>query len=313
MTTHATDPATGHRSEVLVVGEALIDRVRDASGAETEHVGGSPANVALGLARLGKAVRLLTAIGRDARGHRIASELNASGVHLDPRSWSLEATSSATAVLEADGSANYVFDIQWPLNPVPADGPERLLHIGSVAASLQPGAESVAEAVERSRERMLISFDPNIRPALMRPHAESISNTEALIAKSDVAKLSDEDAGWLYPALSIGQVLDHLLDLGAALAVVTRGARGSVVSSQVARVEIAAPRVTVRDTVGAGDSYTAGLIDAILDDPTILSARDEEALRRLGTHAATAASLTVQRDGAQPPSRHELQRALAAL
>lgn len=304
-------PTVENRS-VLVVGESLIDVVRDASGNELEIVGGSPANVAQGVARLGNPVRLATAIGRDDRGQRIASELEYSKVQLDPGSWRLATTSSATAVLEADGSAHYTFDIEWPPIPVPTVRAERLLHIGSFGTYLHPGAESVIQAVERMSDHMLISFDPNIRPALMGTHAVGVSTTERLIGKADVVKLSDEDASWLYPALSIDEVLNHLLELGVTIAAVTRGASGSVLASRIARAEIAAPAVRVRDTVGAGDSYTAALIDAILRDPTILSNPDEGALRSGGTHAATAAALTVQRNGAQLPTRSELQRAIAA-
>jgi fructokinase len=125
---------------------------------------------------------------------------------------------------------------------------------------------------------------------------------------ADVVKLSDEDAGWLYPDGEPDGVLDRLLALGARVVVLTRGAAGSRIASRHARVDIDAPKVRVQDTVGAGDSYSAALIDAVLGSPSILADATEAELSRLGRYAATAAAVTVQRVGASPPTRADLSQ-----
>lgn len=299
--------------DVLVVGEALIDIVRDERrGTESEHVGGSPANVALGVARLGPRVRLRTALGDDARGRRIAAHLESAGVIVDAASWALAETSTAHATIGPDGSADYVFRVEWPPTGISTEDAARVLHIGSIAAVGASGFDSVRDAVADVAGRLVVSFDPNIRPALLGDRASTVEKVEALTALSDIVKLSDDDAAWLYPDLDLSEVLGRLLSLGAGVAAVTRGGQGVVLASAVARAEVAAPSVRVRDTVGAGDSFSAALIDLAVRDPALLEHPDLESLLSLGRYAATAAAITVQREGADPPSRADLDRALGA-
>ncbi|NUP74006.1 MAG: hypothetical protein HOQ07_05065 [Sinomonas sp.] len=151
---------------VLVVGEALTDIIRTPVGTR-EHPGGSPANVALGLARLGVSTAFLTALGRDARGDAIAARLVAAGAEVLPESWSLPATSTARARIADDGGASYEFNLAWELPAeveLPAAGH---VHIGSVGAFLEPGASRVEELVRRLRPSATVSFDPNLRPDLL--------------------------------------------------------------------------------------------------------------------------------------------------
>ena len=295
--------------EVLVIGESIVDIVVDeATGAEEEHVGGSPANVAVGVARLGRNVTLCTALANDAKGQLVAAHLAASGVNVDPNSWTLMKTSTARAVLAADRSATYSFEVEWPQRQFPFSGTERLLHVGSIAATYRPGAHDVLAAVERSAGHRLICFDPNIRPLLADSHPQALQQVEAVASLSDVVKLSDEDALWLYPDLGADEVLDRLLALGARVVAMTCGAAGSRIASRRARVDVRAPQVRVQDTVGAGDSYSAALIDAILGTPSILHNATEVELSRLGSYAAAAAAVTVQRVGANPPTRADLSQ-----
>ena len=301
-----TAVTTHQRDGVLVIGEALIDIVEHAErGHAEEHVGGSPANVALALGRLGNPVRLLTALGRDARGERIERHLTDSGVVVDRRSWVLDRTSTARATIH-DGAATYDFDITWPLDVNPEPITERVVHVGSIAAFLLPGADAVYRLVEHVAGDAIVSFDPNIRPALSGNRRSAIARVESLVEKSDIVKLSDEDAAWLYPEWPLDAVAEHLLECGARLVAITTGATGAQLASQRARVQVPAPTVKVRDTVGAGDTFSAGLIDAALRDLSLLSTLDEDSLFTLGCHAAAAAAITVQRPGADPPTRHEL-------
>jgi fructokinase len=308
-TADAADAVASDAVEVMVIGESIVDiMVDEATGSEEEHVGGSPANVAVGVARLGRNVTLCTALANDARGDFVAAHLVSSGVNIDPNSWTLMKTSTARAVLAADRSATYTFQVEWPRRIFPFSGTERLLHVGSIAATYWPGAHDVLAAVEQSAGHRLICFDPNIRPALAGAHPQALQQVEAVASMSDVVKLSDEDAGWLYPDREPDGVLDRLLALGARVVVVTRGAAGSRIASRHARVDIDAPKVRVQDTVGAGDSYSSALIDAVLGSPSILADATEAELSRLGRYAATAAAVTVQRVGANPPTRADLSQ-----
>ena len=293
--------------DAVVVGEALIDVVTTPNS-RVEHPGGSPANVAFGLGLLGVPTGLLTAIAPDARGTSIENHLHRAGVTLLPGSKSL--TRTATATLGRDGSASYDFDIHWELPPTrPAYFP-RILHTGSIATFLNPGAGAVKALLEQAHKHCIITYDPNIRPSLLGSQAEAKAIFEELTSLTDVVKLSDEDARWLYPGKTLEETADHVLRLGAGLAVITEGAEGSRFTSPAGSITIPAVRATVADTIGAGDSYMAALILGLLTRGTEGFA--PAVLEQLGRTAATAAAITVQRTGANPPTLAELQSAVEA-
>jgi len=299
--------------DVLVVGEALVDVVVRPDGGRAEHPGGSPANVALGLARLDRPTRLLTRIGRDARGEAVRSHLEGSGVRLAPGSVVPGPTSTAVATLDAAGAAVYDFTLDWDL---PADvdlGDAVALHTGSIAAFLPPGGDAVVRLLERAAGRVTVSYDPNARPRLMGDAGAARRRVERIVALCDVVKVSDEDLAWLAPGADPGDVARAWLALGPALVAVTRGGEGSFAVTAAGRVDVPAPSVTVIDTVGAGDSFTAGLLDH-LAGAGLLGAERRGALRQAGpdvvramlAHAARIAAITCSRAGANPPTRAEL-------
>lgn len=310
-------------TDVLVIGEALIDIVEGPDGA-FELVGGSPANVAVGVARQRHRAWLLTRVGRDERGYRIADELAASLVRIVPESWTDSPTSTARARLRADGSAEYEFAIDW-VTPVVgfagAEGPTgaegsievarvRAVHAGSIALFLEPGASAVLESLRAAAGTALVSVDPNIRPALVGDHDVALARFADAAASADLVKLSDEDAAWLYPDLTAEQVLERIAGYGPRLVVMTRGADGAIGLGPGGLVEVEPHVVDVADTIGAGDAYMASLISSALDDDAVFSDADAfaAALRR----AAVMARITVSRVGANPPTRAELA-ALAGL
>lgn len=299
-----------HRAlDVTVVGEALIDVVTTSHN-RVEHPGGSPANVAYGLGRLGVTTGLLTAIAPDARGIVIENHLRSAGVVLLPGSKSLTRTASATATLAPDGSARYDFDISWELAPTaPAYFP-KILHTGSIATFLSPGAGTVRSLLEQAHRHCMITYDPNIRPALLGSHAEAKAIFEELVALTDVVKLSDEDAQWLYPRKSLDETAAHILGLGTRLTVITRGAAGSQFTTPSANISIPAVKTTVADTIGAGDAYMSALILGFLTRGTDGFA--PAVLEQLGQTATAAAAITVQRPGANPPTLEELNAAVEA-
>ena len=291
-------------SDVVVVGEALVDIVISPEGT-VEHPGGSPANVAYGLARLGADTALLTSIGNDHHATAIEEHLQSAGVRLLPGSRNLGVTATATAVLASDGSAHYDFDIRWDLPRIAPAILPKVLHTGSIATFLAPGAAVVRELLGQSHERCMVTYDPNIRPALLGSHHEAQTLFEELVPFTDAVKLSDEDARWLYPRLSPDEVSQRILGLGAGLVAVTMGAEGSLLTTAGARVGVPPVKSAVVDTIGAGDSYMSALIYGLL-----MRGADGLApsvLESLGRMASKAAAITVRRPGAQPPTLEELQ------
>lgn len=297
-----------------VIGEALIDIVVDAHGATTEFVGGSPANVAVGLARLGHPCWLASHWGTDARGERIAALLAAEGVTTQGSAHAAS-TSTATAHLDAEGVASYDFDITWELAPdsVP-DQAGVHVHTGSIAATLEPGAHTIAEYLARARADRTISYDPNARPTLMGHPDVVRPRIEALIALSDVVKASVEDVDWLYPGLSREQVLALWAGLGPSLCLLTAGADGVIGLVNGQEFSHPAQAVQVADTIGAGDSFTSGLLSGLADAGLLgglaerdrLQAADLAQIMPAITRALACAAITVSRDGANPPRRDEL-------
>lgn len=288
----------------VVVGEALVDIVSPRDSEPTVAAGGSPMNVAVGLARLGVATTLLTQLGDDAHGILVADHLHASGVDLATGSVVPGGrTSTATARLGRDGAATYEFDLSWSLEQDRL--PERLsgLHVGSLGTVLAPGRHAVRALLEQAAEaEAFVSYDPNVRPGFL-PAWDDVAR---LAAAAQVVKLSDEDLALLRPGTSTAGVARDLLAAERTrLVVVTRGGDGSVAFTAEQHVEVAAPPVRVVDTVGAGDSFMAALVAVLLEWGTP-DELDTTALRTLLDAAGVAAALTCARRGANPPKRPEL-------
>ena len=272
----------------LVIGEALIDIVRAPDGAVTEHAGGSPMNVAVGLARLGHPVEFASWFARD-------DHLASDGVRLTPGTDGAPRTSTAAATLAADGQATYEFDLDWSLPPVRTADVPALVHTGSIAGVLTPGAEQVRATVAEHRATAAVSYDPNARPSIM--------------GEAAAARPSDTAAA----------VVHSWLDLGPGLVVVTRGGAGATAwARDGATADVACEQVEVVDTVGAGDSFMAGLVDGLwrlglLADlaggarpADRLAALDAGTLERVLRRCARIAAITVSRAGANPPRLDEL-------
>jgi fructokinase len=213
----------------LVIGEALIDIVEhpDTEEGTTEHVGGSPLNVAVGLARLGRDVDLLTYIGDDERGRRIAEYVKASGARLVPGSVSAGRTPTAVATVADDGSATYRFDLDWQLSGTPPVAPPLLVHTGSIAAVRGPGCLAVAALLDAYRVSASVTFDPNVRPSLIADRDQARERIEHLVERSDIVKVSDEDLRWIDPNHEPERTARTWLASGPALVALTSGDRGS--------------------------------------------------------------------------------------
>jgi len=301
----------------LVVGEALVDVVPGADGEPRDLPGGSPANVALTLARLGRRVRLATTLADDDRGSAVRTWLESSGVEVDATPPRSGRTSSAVVTLDHLGSATYDFDLTWDRERIEA-GEAGVLHVGSVATVLPPGDEVVRDLMASRRVGCVVSFDPNARPALTPDLVRTRARVQELVALSDVVKVSEEDLAWYHPDTDVVEVARRWSVAGPGLVVVTRGGDGAVaVRHDGRRVDVPGVRVTVSDTVGAGDTFSGVLLDA-LADRGVHGGQGRERLRGLSDDevrlalrtACVGASVTVSRPGADPPDRDELASAM---
>lgn len=300
---------------VTVIGEALIDVVVPVSGQPVEHVGGSPTNVAIGLARLGHRTRLVTQIGPDQKGQRIADLLAAEMVELSPESVSAEPTSTATVRLDAAGAASYDFSLSWRLDASRTIiEPGQHLHTGSIAAAVVSPLNGLTQAVTAASQRSTISYDPNIRPALLGSPDQTRAVVEHLVSLADLVKASDEDVSWLYPGKPLARVLEDWAMLGPAVCAVTCGADQTLVMVAGELSRLQPLRTSVVDTVGAGDAFMAGLISGLLDGQLLGGSPARERLQsanfdQIATavdRALACAAITVSRAGANPPTRQDL-------
>jgi fructokinase len=304
-------------SRALVIGEALIDIVERDGQVAAEHVGGSPLNVAVGLGRLDRDVDFLTHIADDERGRRIVDYLEASGVRLVPGSTTAARTPTAAAKIDETGSATYTFDIDWQLAGTPEVSPPLVAHTGSIAGFLDPGCLATAALVDAYRVDATITFDPNVRPALIDDREQAIGRIDRLIEKADVVKASDEDLRWIDPTRTPEQIASVWRSLGPSIVAVTMGGQGAFAICAAGTVHVAARPVQVIDTVGAGDSFMTGLIDALWsldllggDRRADLARIDVDTLEDVLSAATLASAVTVARAGADLPDRAALRTGL---
>ncbi|NUR16235.1 MAG: carbohydrate kinase [Dermatophilaceae bacterium] len=306
------------RVHTLVIGEALVDAVTTPGGGTEEHVGGSPANVAFGLAALDHPVDLATWIATDERGRRIEDVCRERGVALTAGSQGAPFTSVAYATLDLTGAATYVFDLEWQVASVPGLTAYGHVHTGSIGAVLEPGGTQVREILAVARGLgATVSYDPNARPALMGLPDQARRTIEESIRLADLVKVSDEDIAWLCPGESEEDVLRGWAELGPAVIVMTRGGEGAVVrvSRTGEQQALPAPRVDVVDTVGAGDSFMAGLVSGLIDSGLLGGPESRTRLHqaRLADvlpaveRALVTGALTVGRAGAHAPTRSDLR------
>jgi len=298
---------------IWVCGEVLIDVLPTGP-----VVGGGPANTAKALARLGHDVDFIDGISTDAFGVMARKELERDGVGLALSLSSDKPTCTATVTLDAHGSASYEFLIDGTATFDFADSwlpdPERLkpsvLHIGTLVTIVEPASTVLYDWAVKTAEFAPVVFDPNVRPSVVGDHSAYRAAVEKWAQISSVIKLSDDDISWLYPDESMDEVAQRWIAQGASLVVVTRGAKGIIGYTEHGFEEVAGAKVTVVDTVGAGDTVGAILVEGIVTHSVI--GLQGQVLNAVLNRAAIAAGITVSRAGAQPPRLHELVEALDA-
>ena len=306
------------RPEILSLGEALIDEVRrTGTTSVSSHVGGSLFNVGCGLARLGENAWIGSWWGRDDAGRRIAQSAERAGLRVLPGTDAATRTSVAHALLDPEGRAVYEFDLDWSVPPLPDAARFAHVHTGSIAATLEPGGSQVVEAVRAvKRAGGTVSYDPNVRPAIMGGADDVVERVEQLVALSDVVKASDEDLAWLFGDEPVDSILRRWLALGPRLVVVTRGGEGAYAALAGDFDLLAVPPVSVAlaDTVGAGDSFMAGLISGLMAGGLLGSAARAVELASAEWHrvqpalhrAVLTSAITVSRPGAYAPTLDEV-------
>jgi fructokinase len=298
---------------ILVVGESVIDLVESPDGSRTPHPGGSPANVAVGLGRLGLDVTLATQIGDDRYGRLLLDHFAASNVGLAGDPVRSGRTSAANVQLTSAGEASYTFDVSW--NPHTFDVPDdvRLVHTGSIASQMGPGDELVDDVVSSLAPQALVSYDPNIRPSLLRSRSSAVRQVEHFVEMSDLVKVSEGDLHWLYPDRRPESISYGFLKAGASIVVVTSRDKGWRAYCHNGTIGEAHGARKVVDTIGAGDAFTAAIIAGLerhdlLDADKRVKLRDIDLveLEDIVALGARAAVLTVGKSGAEPPRRADL-------
>ena len=296
---------------IWVCGEVLMDIVPTGP-----VVGGGPANTAKALARLGYEVDFIDGISTDAYGVSAKKELSRDGVGLGLSLTSDKPTCTATVTLDPQGSASYEFLIDgtatFDFNSSWLPDPERLkpsvLHIGTLVTIIEPGASVLFDWAVKVGEFAPIVFDPNIRPSVMGDRAKYAAAVEKWVSISSVVKVSDDDITWLYPDDSLDVVAHRWIDAGVRCVVITRGAKGLIGFTAHGMEEVDGVKVEVVDTVGAGDTVGAIVVEGIIAHS--VHGLQGQVLNALLQKAAIAAGITCSRAGAQPPRAHELVDAM---
>ena len=298
---------------IWVCGEVLIDLIPGLDGNRVAHVGGGPANTAKALARLGLDTHFIDGISTDEYGVAARRELLDDEVKLDLALTSEKPTCLATVTLDASGGASYefliggtaTFDFSHSWLPDPSRYKPQVLHIGTLAIVIEPGASLLYDWAIQVAEFAPIVFDPNIRPSVVSDRARYQESVEKWAAISSVIKVSDDDMAWLYPDEKYEAIAQRWLSSGATLVVVTRGSQGLIGFTAGSSVEVPGVKIEVADTVGAGDTVGAIIVEAMVGKGMLNLTGD--VLKSTLQRAALAAGITCSRKGAQPPYKHELK------
>lgn len=310
-----------------VVGEALLDMVQPVpGGAFVAKPGGGPLNIAVGLQRLGHPTALMARLSVGPLGEIVRHHLESNGLDLGACVATSDQTTLAFASLDDQRRASYEFYVRGTADWGWTDGElealprqAKAVHTGSVAAFLLPGADALLRLWERCRSagELLLSFDPNVRSALLGPREGAVRRVERFVSASHVVKASDEDLEWLYPDQSADDVLRRWSTLGPELVVLTRGDAGcSAARSDGSLLEAPGREVDVVDTIGAGDAFESGLLSALADldglAPGAVKVLSDDDTVALLDRAIVVSAMTCKREGADPPRRAEYDEEVAA-
>ncbi len=305
---------------ILCCGEALIDflprQMADGQNCYLPVSGGSVYNTAIALGRLGTKVGLLAGVSEDFFGDQLIDGMKASKV--DTKYCRRKDNHTTLAFVKlVDGHARYSFvdDNSAGRNLMKSDLPKlaasvSALHFGSISLIPEPCGGTYEALLKHEAKRRVISIDPNIRASLIKDKKKHLARLNRLIALADIVKISDEDTLWMTGKKDFAPAARAWLKAGAKIVAITKGGEGVEVFTRGFGFAADAPEVKVADTVGAGDTFTAGLLHYLSDikklNKAALAAIDETSLQEAATYAMRAAAVTVSRPGADPPWSHEM-------
>ena len=307
---------------VLVIGEALVDVVHGINGEIKNIPGGSPANTAVALARLGTKTYMKARTSTDQFGTEIRNYLTSQNINLDYSLVVKNPSSVVNALIQKDGSAKYeanlrgAADYGWTfeeLNQV-IDPDIQIVQFGSLTSYIEPGATNIEKWFSQLRQsnNYLLTFDPNIRHPLDGENEVDVrSRAKKLASLSHVVKASDEDLNWIFSNNNPQDSAINIIESGASLVVVTLGKKGAfAVNKKLEIVEVKANEIAVIDTIGAGDTFAAALITQLLENSLInknaLDNLSSDDLTEILTNCSAVSAITCSRQGANPPHRHEV-------
>ena len=306
---------------IVCCGEALIDMLprtsKEGAAVYQPFNGGSIFNTAIALGRLGIITGFFSGISTDFFGDSLIAGLKASNVDLKyAKVWD-KPTTLAFVKLD-NGQARYSFYddnsagrmlTRKDLPKLSAD--VNALHFGSISLIPEPGATTLEDLMEREEKNRVICLDPNIRPNIIKDRSQYLERIGRLISMCDILKISDEDVTWITGKTELGAAARKWLNAGAKVVVITRGENGVEAFTKGISIKVPSVNVKVVDTVGAGDTFTAGFLASLQRagklNKAAISYLDETSLRNAVNYAARAAAITVSRAGANPPWVHELQ------
>ncbi|MBZ0128097.1 MAG: carbohydrate kinase [Rhodobacteraceae bacterium] len=307
---------------ILCCGEALIDMIPTPTDIGRDgfvpYAGGAVFNTAISLGRLGVRTGMLTGLSSDMFGQQLADALVASHVDTSHVFTSGRPTTLAFVRLE-NGHATYSFFDENSAGRMLARedladiSPEvSALYFGGISLACEPGADTYADLLQREGRNRAVMMDPNIRPQFIQDIDAYRARLDRMLVMADIVKVSDEDLNWMVPApLSLREKVEAVLDTGVSVVILTRGGEGATgYLVDGTEVTVPAARVRIVDTVGAGDTFNAGVLARLNELGALQKSRlrslPADDLAKALTHGASVAAVTVSRAGANPPWAEEL-------
>ena len=306
--------------EIICLGESLIDFKAVGPLAFQGYPGGSPFNVAVAASRLGRRVGFASQVSTDMFGAQITNYMRRNGIETG-YILSSKAPSTLAFVSEQGGDAHFSFFADGAADrlydPIPRpEFPEsvRYLMFGSISLLSEPATTAIAETVKINSSRVMSIFDPNVRPALIPDRQRYLENLKAWLDLASVVKTSVQDLDWLFPGRAVDAISEEWMSHGSQAVIVTRGSEGATLfHADRSTVEVPSPRISVADTVGAGDAFTGAFMVALAERSiTDFRKVEPKEAEEILAFSVTAAALACSRQGADPPRREEVDEFLRA-
>lgn len=307
---------------ILCCGEALIDMIPKPTDVERDgfvpYSGGAVFNTAIGLGRLGVQVGMLSGVSNDLFGQQLVATLG--GSHVDTATLIRSDRPTTLAFVQlTDGHATYTFyDENSAGRMIVAEDLPTLsedvsaLYFGGISLCAEPAAATYEALLQREASDLVVMLDPNIRPGFIQDIAKYRARLDRMMALADIVKVSDEDLNWIYPGPeALTEKLDKLRKAGPYVVILTRGGEGaSAFLANGLDLSVPVNKVTVVDTVGAGDTFNSGVLASLAEQGLMTKAglrgASAEAVQQALSFGAKVAAVTVSRAGANPPWRNEL-------